>query len=745
MGSRVRESHALYVRLASRISGAVAVAVTYYLGARLGFALTPSSTPVAVLWPPNAILLGALLIAPPRVWPWLLAAAFPAHIAAERGAGVPILMLMCWYVSNCAEAIVGAVITRRLTDGAVRLDSLRGVNAFLFGGAIAAPFLSSFLDAGFVRLNHWGDSGYWSVFSLRFSSNVLAILAFVPAIVTWGHARRLRLRELSWRRTLEASLLALSLLALYAATFLEFGIRTEMHRTLMYMPLPFLIWAAVRFGPAGASTALIGFAVFSAWGAVHSAAPCVGAELGECVLSMHLYLIFTFVPLLALSAMLLERERLESIRRSETALRESRVRLRELADAMPQIVWSARADGDIDYLNERWYEFALPQAGASGQGAWLEAMHSDDRIRYVAAWNESLCAGQPHEFEARFRSAGSQHYRWHLIRALPAYDNAGRVSRWYGTATDIDDHKKIEEALRDSENRLRALGERLEQRVLERTEALSLANQWLREEMESRIRAQHALQALERQLAHMGRVAVLGEMATALAHELNQPLAAILANTRAMERLLKRGMLETTELTAICEDVIADDLRAGSVIRRIRTLIRKEDVDAQEVAVNDLVMEVLELMHSDLLLREVSVSTSLGPVPPVSGDRVQLQQVLMNLIVNACDAMGVNASGDRGLAIATRDDEALACIEITDHGSGIPGESVFEPFVTTKPQGLGLGLAICRSIITAHGGRIWATNNPDRGATLHVTLPSARSAPIQIPPGTRRLLTTMVG
>lgn len=701
------------------------MALAYYAGARLGFALTPALAPISVLWPPNAILLGALLIAPPRLWAWLLMAAFPAHLAAEHGAGVPIVMLMCWYVSNCAEAVIGAVITRRLTIGAVRLDTLRGVNAFLFGGALAAPFLSSFLDAAFVRMNDWGGLDYWSLFSLRFSSNVLAILAFVPAIVTWGNARRATVREFSWSRALEATVLTLSLLALFALMFLDLGLETEMDRALMYAPLPFLIWAAFRFGPAGASTALIGFAVFSAWGAIHSAAPCAGAPVRECVLSMHLYLIFTFVPLLAVSAMLLERERQESIRRSETALRESRVRLRELADAMPQIVWSARADGGIDYLNERWYEFALPQTGVPGNNAWLETMHPDDRIRYVAAWHDSLAAGQPHEFEARFRSAESQHYRWHLIRALPAHDEAGRVSRWYGTATDIDDHKKIEEALRDSENRLRALGERLEQRVLERTQALSLANQWLREEMESRIRAQHALQVLERQLAHMGRVAVLGEMATALAHELNQPLAAILANTRAMQRLLKCGMIQPAELTAICEDIIADDLRAGSVIRRIRTLIRKEDVEPQVVAVNEVVMEVLQLMHSDLLLREVSVSTSLGPVPAVSGDRVQLQQVLMNLIVNGCDAMSLNGSGDRGLGIATRDDGALVRIEITDHGPGIPGESIFEPFVTTKPQGLGLGLAICRSIVVAHGGRIWATNNPERGATFHVTLPSA--------------------
>jgi PAS domain S-box-containing protein len=714
------------------VATAIATGLGYYFGARLGFAFKPAFGPISALWPPNAILLGALLLTPRRGWFALLIAAFPAHLAVERGAHVPMLMVLCWYVSNCAEAVIGASITRRLTDGPVRLDSFARVNLFLGASALAAPFLSSFLDAGFVRMNGWGTLDYWTLWRLRFSSNVLAILAIVPAIVTWGNGGLAALRSLNKRRTTEASLLAVCLIGLYGAMFVKTGVHIHLGHTLLYAPLPFLLWAAVRFGPAGASAALAGFATLSAWGAVHGADPCGGAGASDCIVSMDLYLIFTFVPVLVLSAVLRERERDAETRRGETALRESSVRLRELADAMPQIVWSARPDGEIDYLNERWRERAT-RLHPAGSVAWLDAIHPDDRAGYLIAWRSSVRAGSPYEFEARVLSAPTGVFRWHLVRALPVRDAAGQITRWYGTATDIDEQKSVEGALRESQLSLRALGEELEHRVIERTAELSRANRSLREEMQSRVQTQHELNAIERQLAHMGRVAVLGEMGAALAHELNQPLTAILANARALQRIVLKPNASKDEIRSILDDIVADDLRAGAVIRRIRRLVRDDDPETQCVPVNEVVEEVLQLTHNELLLREVSVTTSLARVAPVAADRVQIQQVLLNLVVNACDAMVGMPVEHRALKIETREDGAHVHILVADHGPGIPGDSIFEAFVTTKAQGLGLGLSICRSIVNAHGGRIWATNNERSGATFHVELPRA-SQHESIPP-----------
>jgi signal transduction histidine kinase len=255
-------------------------------------------------------------------------------------------------------------------------------------------------------------------------------------------------------------------------------------------------------------------------------------------------------------------------------------------------------------------------------------------------------------------------------------------------------------------------------------------------ERRTRQRAQAALQTAEllaaeqrRELSHLGRVAVVGELSGALAHEINQPLAAILANARAAQRLLRDTGPPTAELRAILDDIESDDRRAAAVIRRVRGLVKKDEGETQLLSVNEVVGEALELAHTDLLHRGVSVNTRLSPSSPlVYADRVHLQQVLLNLIMNACDAMSDMPPDERALAISTEANDGLVRIAVRDRGSGIPPESlesVFEPFVTTKKHGLGLGLAICRSIITAHGGDMSAANNPDRGATIVVSLPLA--------------------
>jgi C4-dicarboxylate-specific signal transduction histidine kinase len=223
-------------------------------------------------------------------------------------------------------------------------------------------------------------------------------------------------------------------------------------------------------------------------------------------------------------------------------------------------------------------------------------------------------------------------------------------------------------------------------------------------------------------------VALLGELSGAMAHELNQPLAAILANARAAQRMLAHDDFDRVEVRAILDDIVSDDRRAGAVIQRVRALIRKDETRMHGVMPNDLVADVLDLAHSDLIQRSVTVVTRLSPtVPEVQGDRVQLQQVLLNLIVNACDAMADNPLDHRPLFVTTKAVAPDAIrISIADGGTGItvqPIDEVFQPFVTSKRHGLGLGLAICRSIVDAHGGRMWAVNNPGTGATFHVLLP----------------------
>src|SRR3954468_4876269 len=164
---------------------ALAVSIAYFLGAQIGFALTPHPQTVSTLWPPNALLLGALLLAPARSWPLLLAAVFPAHLLIELNSGVPLGMVLSWFISNCAEALIGAAIIRRYVDGPLRLDSVSRVALFVAGGAVLPALVTSFLDAGLVKLNHFGTGSYWGVWNERFFADVLTILAIVPVMLTW--------------------------------------------------------------------------------------------------------------------------------------------------------------------------------------------------------------------------------------------------------------------------------------------------------------------------------------------------------------------------------------------------------------------------------------------------------------------------------------------------------------------------------------------------------------------------------
>jgi len=230
------------------------------------------------------------------------------------------------------------------------------------------------------------------------------------------------------------------------------------------------------------------------------------------------------------------------------------------------------------------------------------------------------------------------------------------------------------------------------------------------------------------ELAHLSRVAMLGELSGSLAHELNQPLTAILSNAQAAQRFLAQTPPRVDELAEILIDIVKSDHRAGAVIQRLRSMLRKEDAQRHPLDINDVVEESLRLMRSDLLNRHVTINTDLAiALPAVAGDRNQLQQVLLNFMINGCDAMDGRET-DRRLLVQTRT-MAHGNVEfsVADRGAGIPVadlERIFEPFVTTKSHGLGLGLPICRSIVQAHGGKLWATNNADRGATLHCELPA---------------------
>ncbi|HEV3008496.1 MAG TPA: ATP-binding protein, partial [Burkholderiales bacterium] len=250
-------------------------------------------------------------------------------------------------------------------------------------------------------------------------------------------------------------------------------------------------------------------------------------------------------------------------------------------------------------------------------------------------------------------------------------------------------------------------------------------------------RSKAALDAHEQrlQLTHLSRVAMLGELSGGIAHELNQPLTAILSNAQAAQHFIAaKGEVDKVELAEILSDIIAADQRAGEVIHRLRALFKKGEATLQPLDANELVREVLGIAHGDLVTRAVEVLPELAPrLPLVEGDRVQLEQVMLNLLINACDAMSAAAACGRRLSIRTLATGGGVQISFTDLGTGFRAdqyEKLFQPFYTTKPHGLGLGLSISRSIITAHGGSLWGTSTPGQGATFHISLPALDLGPI---------------
>ena len=248
-------------------------------------------------------------------------------------------------------------------------------------------------------------------------------------------------------------------------------------------------------------------------------------------------------------------------------------------------------------------------------------------------------------------------------------------------------------------------------------------------------RKQAELEAARRrnEMAHLSRVTTLGELSGSLAHELNLPLGAILSNAQAAQRILANGDADLAEVREILSDIVSEDKHAAEVIRRLRGWLKKGEVQQHALHINKVVQDVLKLIRSDLINQQVTVDTELARnLPTVTGDPVQLQQVLVNLVVNACDAMADGKTPERRLLIRTgiENGNGAVIVSVTDRGGSIPEqemERIFEPFFTTKEQGMGLGLSVCRTIIAAHRGKLWATNNADRGSTFYFTLPIAAS------------------
>src|SRR5438067_10792318 len=422
----------------------------YYLGCKIGFALTLKPHPVSVLWPPNSVLVASLLLTPPRSWWFVLLAAFPAHLAAQLQSDVPPLMIMCWFISNASEAVVGAGLMYYVIGGPIRFQSLRNVGIFCLCVVFIGPFLSSFLDAAFVVWNHWGQDGYWELIRVRLSSNAVSALIIVPLIVTWVTNGVQPLRTASRPRYLEACALFLGLLAVSYVVLYE--LRSPADLALLFLPLPFLLWAAVRFGVLGASTAISIVGFLAIWSASYGHGPFSRGTAEQSALSIEIFLIGLAIPLLFLSAVIEERVA------GQSELRESESRFRIVADAAPVLIWMAGVDKLCTFFNKPWLEFTGRSMEQELGNGWAEGVHSDDLQNCLDVYTEAFDARQPFVMQYRLRRNDGT-FRWVSDQGVPRYDAQGRFAGYIGSCFDVTELVNKDAALRESEERMRMAAE----------------------------------------------------------------------------------------------------------------------------------------------------------------------------------------------------------------------------------------------------------------------------------------------
>jgi two-component system, LuxR family, sensor kinase FixL len=662
--------------------GLLLFAPAILLGNHVGALLRYPEIGAAVLFPPYAILTAALLVTPRRDWIWYILVGTVAHFVTHWPQWTVTWVLLA-DMANIARALTATLLLQWAFGGQPRLDSVRALAAFVMSAVVVAPAVAATLGAADVML-HGAATSFWRPWSGWFLSNALTGLTLLPALaLTIIEAPRLWSQRTKRRRVLEAILLTGALAGTCAVALMWRG-RHPWHVALpLYSPLPVLIWAALRFGPAGASLALSFVASGAIWAADRGTGPFVANATDAKVLLLQVFLLLTTLPVLCIAAVNSGRHKVVQLHHAllaslhdHVAILDARGIVLEVNDSWRRFADTAKVDvfhrvrvGD-DYLN----------------ACHAAAERGDDTAARALAGIERVLHRESRRFEMEYdEELEGRKERYALSLGLLARPDGGVV--------------------------------------------VTRAN------VTARRQALMQIEEQRRELSHLARVAVLGQLSGALAHELNQPLTAISSNAEAARRLLKREPADLAEVDAILGDIATEDQRAAQVIRRLRALLKRGDTHLQPMDIRELVSEVLELAHAELITRRITATALVAPdLPAILGDRVQLQQVLLNLIINACEAMSSTAAPDRRLTLIANVDAAHNVhLSIRDCGTGIPSpllERLFEPFVTTKSEGLGLGLSISRTIIAAHGGRLWAENNADRGATVHCLL---LSAPVAIP------------
>lgn len=423
------------------------VATAYYVTAKVGFGFTLQPGSISTLWMPNSVLLAGLLLTPTRWWWLVITFTLPAHMASELQSGVPTVMVLSWFLSNSTQALMGAGLMKYFGGDEVRLSRSRDLTVFLIFGAFVAPLLASFLDSGLVKLNGLGNAPYWELWRLRFLSNVLATLILIPFVMEWIQRGLTALKEASTARYVEAGIL---FSVLIVVTYLVFDTQKPLLQSpaLLYCPMPFLLWATIRFGLRGISTGLLVVMVLAIIGAAEGSGPFIGNDSAYRALSIQAFLIVIAVPLFMLAAVIEERQIAQAAvhdneERLSLALKAAQMDTWEWQIVQNKVTWSAS--------NRFGFDPNMPAPLES----FFPMIHPDDLPLVQSQIALALEKGVPYEVE--FRLITNNQTYWYLAKGKVFYDDAGKPIRMLGVGIDITDHKRVEKDVAEINARNQAI------------------------------------------------------------------------------------------------------------------------------------------------------------------------------------------------------------------------------------------------------------------------------------------------
>jgi PAS domain S-box-containing protein len=375
--------------------------------------------------------------------------------------------------------------------------------------------------------------------------------------------------------------------------------------------------------------------------------------------------------------------KIDALKKTEAALQMREHELLGIIDTIPSMLWSASPTAATTHLSQRYLDYCGANLEELASRGWERFIHPDDLAETVKAFARAIDSGQSYSAIHRLRRADGE-YRWHHAMGEPLRDPAGKIIQWYGLTIDIDERKRAEDRLRDTRMKL----------------------------------------------AMASRLATVAELAGSIAHELNQPLTSVLANAQAAKRWMTTAPVNVEEVNSSIDKIVRDARAADQTMQHIRALFKQESFDKKEVSIPNILREVVRIVQEDPKKRDVPIECQFEePLPLVFIDQIQIQQVFINLIVNAIEALERRRT-NRLVALRAAADANEILIHVIDNGPGLGDlDRIFDAFVTTKANGMGIGLAVSRSIIEAHGGRLWAENNKAGGASFHVALPLPHSRP----------------